>query len=119
MARAFVIHLHTGHGPAHYDLMIEQGEALATWQVPHSPVESRPGDACAARRLPDHRKAYLTYEGPVSRGRGQVERIDRGTCELWETGEQVWRFRLTGERLAGEFELCREVDEDWTLRRIS
>ena len=119
MTRAFVIHLHTGYGPAHYDLMVEQEEALATWQLSGSPGELQPGDACPARRLPDHRKAYLTYEGPVSRGRGEVERIDRGTCQAIEAEEARWHIRLEGGRLVGEFELRQADGDDWTLSRLS
>ncbi len=35
-----------------------------------------------ATRLADHRVAYLTYEGPVSGGRGTVARIGEGVATL-------------------------------------
>jgi hypothetical protein len=34
----------------------------------------------AGERLDDHRREYLDYQGAVSGGRGQVERIARGRC---------------------------------------
>ena len=37
---------------------------------------------CVATRLPDHRLAYLEYEGPVSGNRGVVRRIDSGKYEI-------------------------------------
>ena len=119
MAKAFVIHLHTGHGPRHYDLMLERGDGLATWQLGGDPAALAAGESMPAARLPDHRRAYLTYEGPVSRGRGQVERIDRGTCELIRADEAHWDIRLEGQRCRGRFELVAGDDpsEPWTLTR--
>lgn len=40
--------------------------------------------------LPPHRRAYLTYQGPISRGRGSVMRVDQGSALIG-----IW----TGERL--------------------
>jgi hypothetical protein len=34
-----------------------------------------------ARRLPDHKTIYLTYEGPVSNDRGEVSRVLDGLLE--------------------------------------
>ena len=68
----------------------------------------------AARRIGDHRKAYLDYEGPVSGGRGDVTRVDRGTVEIREFTEQVCVFKAGGKRLCGVFALRRSADE-WVL----
>src|SRR5687768_10877900 len=77
MLRYVVLH-HTGYGEDHYDLMFETapGSMLATWRSPcwplqeiHTPLEL----------LPDHRRDYLDYEGPVSGGRGSVRRVQAGT----------------------------------------
>jgi hypothetical protein len=46
-----------------------------------------------ATRLADHRRAYLTYEGPVSGGRGAVTRVAEGTCEVQEGPDG---FRILG-----------------------
>ena len=37
-----------------------------------------------AERTPDHRAAYLTYQGPVSNDRGHVRRLARGRCRWGE-----------------------------------
>ena len=37
-----------------------------------------PGQSWLAKRLPDHRLAYLEYEGPISDNRGEVVRCLRG-----------------------------------------
>ena len=73
----FVVLKHDGISDPHFDFMIEAGESLATWRAPRwTPVS---GDYLT--RLPDHRLAYLEYEGPVSGNRGQVSRVAAGTCD--------------------------------------
>jgi DNA polymerase ligase (LigD)-like protein len=82
--------------PSHWDWMLEHGKVLWTWQLPQlpaswqasltgmvvSPASCAPAQTVMAQKLPDHRLAYLEYEGPVSAGRGEVERCDGGTYEL-------------------------------------
>lgn len=120
MCTEFVLLVHSGHGPLHYDLMLEHGSALATWQFLANPVAWRAaagqaGQAASggrenklmAERIQDHRLAYLDYEGPVSGGRGSVRRIDKGRYELLAESPDRLTIRLAGAHLAGEFELVR------------
>ena len=122
MSRSFVIHIHSGYGPTHHDLMLQEEDALATWQLATSPEGMLPGQTLPARPLPDHRSAYLSYEGPVSGGRGRVDRLDGGQYELISRNPSRWEFRLEGRRLRGRYELNRGDDpsqpDQWTLRRI-
>jgi hypothetical protein len=108
MANAFVILLHSGHGARHYDLMLEQAEGLATWQVAQDPAALPAGARLPARRLPDHRRAYLTYEGPVSGGRGSVQRIHAGSCKFLHAEDTRLRFRLEAPTCEGTFELTKQ-----------
>jgi hypothetical protein len=111
----FVILTHD-HPSLHWDFMLENKASLRTWRL------AMPADFAgeiAAEPLPDHRLAYLDYEGPVSGNRGQVRRwdcgdyfplVDRADCveielrggklsgraRLWRTGaENDWRFHFT------------------------
>ena len=121
MASEFVTILHTGHGPAHYDLMIARGQSLATWQSPADPADLAPGQSVAVRPLPDHRTAYLTYEGPVAGGRGEVRRVHRGRAETIGDDPTRWRLLLDDETCRARFELSRSGSDDsprWTLTRI-
>ena len=70
MRRRFVIQKHTTGGASHYDLMLEAGGALATWRLRRLPTVMKPGGSMPAQALPDHRLAYLSYEGEISGGRG-------------------------------------------------
>jgi len=72
--------------PPHFDLMLQAGDALATWAVERWPG---PGETVAAERLADHRRAYLTYEGPVSGDRGTVRRVASGAYTLRRTSAGV------------------------------
>lgn len=104
-SRAFVIQEHqVAPGDLHYDLMIEAGEVLVTFQLDEAPH----AEGVAGRRSFDHRRRYLDYEGPLSRGRGEVRIWDRGQVEDLEGDprEARYRLRFQGERLRGE----------WTLR---
>jgi hypothetical protein len=114
--------------------MLEQDEALATWQlaVPPELVAAIPNgvqgsgrtgqgpiaaEGVPARRLADHRKAYLDYEGPVSGDRGEVHIVDSGTYVLLAAGDTEWCVEFAGRVLRGRFRLVwRGPDAaDWRL----
>lgn len=83
---------------SHWDLMFEVGDVLRTWAI-EEPLE-REG-TFAAFSLPDHRLAYLGYEGPISGGRGHVTRWDQGAYELLEQGEGLWLAKIAGLKVRG------------------
>ena len=100
----FVILHHRAPQGEHWDLMLERGETLATWQLLADP---RRDDVwpISARRIGDHRRHYLTYEGPLGGGRGEVHRIASGDYDLISSGTSGWALALRGEYIAGRFEL--------------
>lgn len=108
--RRFVILHHTGGGPEHWDLMLEDGRTLATWRLSRSPDphDATPIDAV---RIVDHRKAYLTYDGPVGGERGDVARLDGGAFRLLGRRTDVWEFELAGQRIAGVFFLRKSAPD--------
>lgn len=114
----FVLLEHRWNG-VHWDLMLESadGRVLHTWAL-DAPLA--PGRGLPARRLPDHRTAYLDYEGEVSGGRGTVRRVDRGAYAVESWDEAIVRVRLSGAQLVGELELRRTVpaggEAGWTAR---
>ena len=109
--------------PSHWDLMLEHGGVLLTWELQTLPGPwaealgeggSGAGDAVEAHRLADHRLAYLEIEGPISGGRGTVRRCDRGLIEM-ELGKGSIIATLDGDRLWGQIELREEADSRWLL----
>jgi len=119
VSRRFVLLRHTGHGPLHFDLMIEDGAALATWQFDLSPTLLASGTAVACRRLAAHRIAYLDYAGPVSRGRGQVHRTAAGICTLHFATAADWDFELDSPTLNGRFRLQHLTGFAWSLTKLA
>jgi hypothetical protein len=90
------------HPVRHWDLMIEHAGVLRTWRLEAPP---QPGVAVAAEPTFDHRLVYLDYEGPISGGRGTVQRWDRGIC-TWEQRDDAWTIHFCGGRLAGTAQLA-------------
>lgn len=113
MPSRFVILHHQVANGEHWDLCLEQGDTLLTWQLQQEPV-SRSSLPIPAKRIADHRKAYLDYEGPVSRDRGCVRRVDAGTVELEESTSDCFILVMAGTRLSGRFTLSAH-GSDWVL----
>ncbi|MCO6455149.1 MAG: hypothetical protein J5I93_07605 [Pirellulaceae bacterium] len=97
--------------PSHWDLMFERDESdrLWTWSLAELPRADGP---VAALRLPDHRRDYLDYEGPVSGNRGTVRRWDAGTYRILRNDEGDWLLQLNGQRLQGQLRLARLITPD-------
>ncbi len=95
----FVLLEHRWNG-VHWDFMLESadGRVLHTWAVDAVVV---PGRDLPARRLADHRTAYLDYEGEVSGGRGAVRRVDRGTFRVVTWSNDLVEVDLDGAQLVG------------------
>ena len=128
--------------PDHWDLMFEAEGALKTWSSPtlprrwleqlaaaDAPDESRrrgdavAGDAtidagttCECQLLPDHRRAYLDYEGPVSQNRGTVRRCDRGTVQWLRHDTECVAVEVSGNIIRGTILLRRVDGSEWELR---
>jgi hypothetical protein len=112
----FVILEHRWNG-VHWDFMLEADGTLVTWAI-DSPI--RPGVELPARRLADHRLAYLDYEGAISGGRGRVSRIDRGVYHVAAWSDRCIRVELRGARFRGRSELtwadAQSEGEGWWCR---
>ena len=85
-------------GRVHWDLMLEDRGALKTWELAAIPER---GLEQAAVPLPDHRLAYLDYEGELSGSRGRVARVEAGEFQTLERSDDRWVARLAGRRLLG------------------
>jgi bifunctional non-homologous end joining protein LigD len=100
---------------------------LKSWALPHGPTLD-PTIKRLAVHVEDHPLDYGNFEGTIPSGNygaGSVTLWDRGTYE-WlteKTPEEQWKkgdlkFRLHGQKLAGEFALVRtnrNKGKDWLL----
>ena len=112
--------------PSHWDLMLEQSDSLATWELRELPAcwarlldvrQASTSDTVSAVRLPDHRLAYLEFEGPLSGNRGEVHQCDRGAYRLLTKQEDTQVFRLIDATLTGEVKLSRHAN-NWQLEAL-
>ncbi|HTM54503.1 MAG TPA: DNA polymerase ligase N-terminal domain-containing protein [Pirellulales bacterium] len=117
MPRYVVLHheMPAGGRPSHWDLMLEFEGALRTWALTRELSAAQP--PVQAEALADHRLEYLSYEGPVSRGRGTVTRWDAGVFEVELDVPAELRVSLGGQRLHGKLALKRDAADGhfWTV----
>ena len=114
-ARQFVISKHTTSNGVHWDLMLEMEDALWTWRLNSPPVEIG-NDPICAERIGDHPLRFLTYEGPVQNGTGQVTIADKGTYALIEQIDTALLIDIQGELLSGRLKLSQtDRGSQWNL----
>ncbi len=94
--------------------MLERGDVLLTWQLLRDPTDPA-NYPIPARRIGDHRKAYLTYEGPLSGNRGTVRRVDEGSFRFIRQGAAGYSLDVNGRCLSGRFDLIVAGGEAWFL----
>ncbi len=113
MPRYVVLRHDAPHG-VHFDLMLETNGALTTWSLPQRPSTEV---AVECEALGDHRLEYLSYEGPISGGRGTVTCWDRGHYTVQVQSAAEWRIVLAGEKLRGGVQLQRlaGTPDRWTF----
>jgi hypothetical protein len=112
----FVILTHD-HPQLHWDLLLEQPseERLRTWRL-ERPPES--GMSISAEALPDHRRMYLDYEGPISGNRGEVSQWDHGDYEMLSQSPTEITLQLQGQQLNGEATLTQKDGNQWALQFV-
>ncbi|HEX3600091.1 MAG TPA: DNA polymerase ligase N-terminal domain-containing protein [Lacipirellulaceae bacterium] len=119
---------------SHWDLMLEEGNALRTWALPTLPRQWRrayeqtagaypnapaiaEADEVAAERLGDHRLDYLEFEGDISSNRGRVARVASGSYHREDNSADCIKFVLSGDLAISHVELRRSSanDTQWWL----
>lgn len=107
-------------GTWHYDWLIARdGDRAGVGAGPvisfrvDERIDAWPGGAgVTLERLPDHRPLYLAYEGPVAGGRGRVERIAEGTCQVTVEGSDRVVFQADFGAGLRTWECVQEPEQD-------
>jgi hypothetical protein len=126
--RKFVIQEHTESGCVHWDLMLERGEGpsegtgagesfLETYRV-EVPPDKLGLEVNGAQKIFDHSSKFLTYEGSVKGGTGNVTIAERGTYQLLEERADYRRVRLQGQNLKGCYCLNHIEGSRWEIRKL-
>jgi hypothetical protein len=110
----FVVQEHRKEQNVHWDLMLEEGEHLATWQVPAPPIRwSETPLPC--QKIFNHRLKYLMYEGPLSDNRGEVRIVASGSYQPMKISDDQWHIRLESDSMSGLLGLRKIREEQWQL----
>lgn len=110
--RKFVIQKHSKASEAHWDLMLEVSGVLQTYRL-ELPPEKLPQQLNTAVKISDHPLKFLTYEGSVDTGSGNVEIADSGTYRLLNGCKDRQELQLDGKILKGKFTLTHIKDDKW------
>ncbi|MEL6796692.1 MAG: hypothetical protein AAFO89_07690 [Planctomycetota bacterium] len=109
-------------GSWHVDWLIEVDETPRP-RVPTFRLADRPDQlrvpTFTAERLTDHRRLYLDYEGPVSGGRGHVERLSTGRVINVALAEDEIQLQVTLNGLAWHWQGARSGNGVWKFNCIA
>jgi len=116
----YVILYHQQRTPSadltHWDLMLEKDGTLRTWKIYQEPEADQ---QLPAKLLPDHRIAYLQYEGPISGDRGHVSQWDQGTFKgAVPADNEPFTVQLQGRIFCGTLTLQPPTanNKDWQVK---
>ena len=117
MPKRFVIQEHRRGDDVHWDLMLEVSDVLLTWRlnIPPAQITVHPAKAI---KISDHPLRFLTYQGPVQNGAGNVKIADSGTYRRSDETSDKIELNLAGRVLNGPFVLERAGKAGWRLTPI-
>lgn len=126
MLRTVLLRHDLPDGGWHFDWLTERspGGPLLSFRLSDRPdaagYHGGPGEL-----MPDHRREYLDYEGPVSGGRGHVRRVAAGHVTILNQSD--WRIHVVVDFGAGPKQVVaeragpvevRSSDQRWKFRII-
>ncbi|MBN1392228.1 MAG: hypothetical protein JW947_05430 [Sedimentisphaerales bacterium] len=114
--KKFVIQQHTSGSDVHWDFMLQIGDSLQTYRLDKTPQQLTKTPANAVKIF-DHQLKFLTYEGPVNKGRGTVRIVDSGTYEILNQSDDQLEMNLNGKILKGNFTLSHIEGDDWKFAK--
>ena len=110
--KKFDIQQHSTGPDVHWDFMLETSGILQTYRL-----DKAPGQilylAVNAVKIFDHPLKFLTYEGPVNKGRGNVQIADSGSYEIVHQAHDRLELDLNGKILKGKFALFHIEGDNW------
>jgi hypothetical protein len=110
--KKFVIQQHSSGPDIHWDFMLQISDTLQTYRLDKAPQELAQTPANAVKIF-DHPLKFLTYEGPVNKGRGNVQIADSGTYKILRQSNDCLELNLNGKLLKGKFTLLHTEGDNW------
>ena len=94
--------------------MFESGRSLQTYRLDKAPEEI-PHSSSHAVKIFDHSLKFLTYQGPVNKGQGNVCIVEAGTYQILQEKHDLIKLSLNGQILKGKSVLTHIKDDNWLL----
>ncbi len=110
--KRFVIQEHTRGADIHWDLMFELNGMLETYRLDRPPDETVQYTANATKIF-DHPLKFLTYEGLLNTGRGNVRIVEKGTYRIINQEDDRIELELNGKILKGRFTFTNIEENRW------
>jgi hypothetical protein len=114
--KKFVIQQHSSETEVHWDFMLESADVLQTYRLDKDPQQLIQSIANAIKIF-DHPPKFLTYEGPVNKGRGSVKIAESGSYEITHQADDRIELDLNGEILKGKFTLSHIEGNNWQFSK--
>ena len=114
--KKFVIQEHSSDSGVHWDLMLETGDILQTYRLDKLPSNTSCNKINAVKIF-DHPLRFLTYQGPVNKGRGQVTISYAGTYQVTNQDCGLIELQLFGRTLNGTFTLTKISNDQWQFTK--
>jgi len=105
---------HTTPEDSHFDFMLETGRHLSTWRISVPPDELVTTTA-QAEKIFDHKLKFLTYQGPVNKGTGNVIRADKGTYSIKTETPEKLVIKIQADILNGTYILQHKEGSTWQI----
>ncbi len=112
--KRFVIQEHKAGTEVHWDFMFESDCTLQTYRLDKAPDEILHNGSHAVKIF-DHSLKFLTYQGPVNNGRGNVCIVETGTYQILQEKHDLIKLNLNGQILKGKFFLAHIENDKWIL----
>ena len=94
--------------------MFESGNTLKTYRLDKSPEDILQLSASAIKIF-DRPLKFLTYQGTVNKGQGNVCIVETGTYQILQEKHDLVKLNLNGQILKGKSVLTHIKDDNWLL----
>jgi len=94
--------------------MFESGNTLKTYRLDKSPEDILQLSANAIKIF-DHPLKFLTYQGTVNKGQGNVCIVEAGTYKMLQDKHDLIQLSLNCQILKGKFILTHIKGDNWLL----
>ena len=116
--KRFVIQEHRTAEEIHWDLMFESGNTMQTYRLDKAPDEILHNPANAVKIF-DHPLKFLTYQGAVNKGQGNVCIVETGTYQMLQDKHDFIKLNLNGRILKGESILTHIKNDNWLFMKLN